>query len=340
MDWLVKTRRLRFGANSLNDLLGVVREDDASTEIIPVEGLSTVLIDPSVGTTVAHGLRYNSEAFRAVCTAVGGGLMGVLSLAWKTSQKPAAFRQLVLIKVFNNVVRLQENDGLGGLQLVVNTRSREIVGVTSRRYQRVSNFLLLQHMWQGLAGKYRMISGFLDNRDISIVFQRVGVVSRASDAAWSQGLAVYNSETTSSAVFMPQAVFDSVTQTYSLTPESPSNRLVHRRTKSFYSKLDAVVQGAMQHPIIIDDVAADIAWRSKSLGDVKTATRRVKQDLAYRGFNAAIVDRVDQLIKQQPVVTRFGVYQAVLNVARDVGGSSRPLRVYAAKLLLRSKGNE
>jgi len=339
----VRPRKLSFaGRASLQELRLVCEADERHTEIISVGRPAQVLLHPDTGMTAAEGLRFNAPAFRQVCQVVGGNLNGVLAGIWSESKSPDALKRDTLLRVFNNILKLRF-ESLLKYQLVVDQAAGEIVGLVSRKYQRVPNVELLSEVVAAASGTYQVVQARVDNRDMFVLFSRSGSAVAAADGTWSQGLAVYNSETSKRAVHLPLAVFDSVTKSYCLEAETKSNRLIHRKSKGFHQTLDAVVQTAVRRDGVVGPLvsASSVGWRSGSVihGVTKLqALQKIKRGLVSKGFSATVIERVAHLLGSAdiPSITRRSLYISLLTVADESVSSSRLLRVFASTLL--SKG--
>lgn len=312
--------------------------DERSTEVIPINQASQVLIHPESGKLVNGGYEFNTEAFRQICTTIGGNLNGVLSTVWRGSGDKPVVKREALLKVYNNLARLRLGE-LTKYRLVVDTTSREVVGVVSRKYQRVPNLLLLQETWPGVSEKFVAVQAAMENRDLFLLLRRTDSSVKGGDGVWAQGIALYNSETSRRAIYVPRVVYDSGTKSYSLAAESKTNRLVHRKSKGFHQILDSVLQTAIQQPVMTKLIAAASGWRSQPAspgGGAAKTVLKLQRYLLARGFSTAVVDHILQQLRgdDSKGISRRQVYSAVLTTADQSVSSSRSLRILASTFLV------
>jgi len=341
MDWLLKPRKVEYhGRSSFESILSAVAEDDATRKLIPITELQQIVLSPVTGRTPAGRLGFNSRAFRQVCSVIGGNLYGSLAIAFKLADMPDEKKRQLAIRAYNNFVRLRF-DELQRYRLVVNTASKEILGIVGRKYQVVTNSDLLFMCRPFVkSGKYVPITSRLDNCDLFTLLIRPETSLTCRDGKWTQGIALFNSETTTSAVYFPQAVFDSKSRSYSVLPDDPGNRVIHRKKKQFSQHLDGVVQGALQHESIIPKIILDLDWRLTMIPkrQIPALLVKVKSQLVADGVGVAIVDRVMHLLRmygEANGLSRRTIYSTLLEVAEEAG-SSRPLRVFAARKFIRT----
>lgn len=342
MDWLVKPRRIDFNnpKRCLSEVSQVCSDDERGTQLVNISEIAQVLLSPKTGRTINGGLRFNTESFRQLCSLIGGSLMLVFNNVWSTSTESELEKRNTLIRVFNNLVKLQFTQ-LESLRFVVAGESREIVGLVSRKYQRVPNIDLIHQLRVGVEqGRFKPLQARLYNRDLFLLLSKRNSSIELRDGKWSQGLSVYNSETTKSAIYIPQAVFDSQSRSYSIFPESKENRIIHRKTKGFHQSLDAIVQTAMGHALVRDFIADGVVWRSQPVvsdASIDASVSRIKKQLVKVGFGVAVVERVEGFLRKSDakVITRRMLYTTLLRVADLSSRSNRQLRSFANKTFLK-----
>ena len=187
--------------------------------------------------------------------------------------------------------------------------------------------------------KYLPVVCRLDNCDLFALLMRPETRLTCKDGRWTQGVAVFNSETTTSAVYVPQAVFDSETRSYALLPDDATNKVIHRKKKGFAQHLDGVVQGAIQHDSIINRVIFSAEWRAvKTTGSVAKTVEKLKRKLASEGVGGVALERLSVRLaevagRSNGTLSRRQIYSSLLGVADELS-QSRQLRVFAAQNFL------
>lgn len=347
MDWLIKPRRLEFrGRGSFREINQLCNDDEVAKQFVPISDITQVALSPESGTTPGGRLRFNTQAFRQICSVVGGNLSGTLQTAWKQSAERDEVKRRLLLKAYNNLVKAQM-ETLLKYKLVVDHMSHEIVGIVGAKYQVVTNLELLQPCAVVVkSGQYIPVYARMDNRDMFVLMLRPDTAAEGLDGRWTQGVSIFNSETTNLAVFLPQTFSDNRTRSYSFEEESHTNKLIHRKKKGFHQQLDAVVQAALQHTVLTPEIVQDAAWRLSPIfpGQSRAvAVAKIKSQLVREGFGLAVVERVIFLIGEDQtseIITRRMVYSVLLQVADEAIQVSRALRLFANKKFIRfSRGS-
>lgn len=353
MRFLVPIRQISFGGPlGFSQLRATCREDASNTELKVITDPRELLLHPLAGMTRAR-LKFNGVAFQQLCSEMSGGLFSLLAglesdMAGTLTQENAVGRQRQLIGIYNTVVKCVGGK-LVGRRLVVDRRAvgtaeGVVVGAVGRHYRYVANADLLQAVASHVAGernRYGMIKAELKNRDLFVLLGRRAASVTADGVVLRDGTAVYNSETTRRAIFLPNVLFDSETSSYSHATESSDNKLVHRKKKKFEQHLDAVVQVAFSADSILEQARGRVVEaRRAELGNESNrelTLRKISGRLIERKVNAMPVERVISLLTRGGRISQWSLYAALLRAAVDYSSSERRLRMTAYRYLIESR---
>lgn len=338
VDFLLPVRKLVFGRNDWSSLYGCCKDDDSATKHHRVTDIADLAINPKTGETVSHGLKYNRQAFRQVCSIISGGLYTDLSSVYDEAQAGDAEK---IIRAFNNlagasIVRLQRT------KIVIDDRSNEITGLVGLRYYRVSNFELVDTIRPYIAPSSHMfMEAELVNRELSAVLSRPSSRSTVKGVHWAEGLALFNSETTKRAVAVPRALLDSATRSFSMAEETQENRMIHRRRKQFRQHLDAMLVGAVsQDPWLheCEEKITKLVSSRLSAKGVESMLVSCKSRLQEAGVGPRLAERLDDYIKSRVEDVRpIDFYFALLSIASKSKGASRIIKNVAYRMVYPQK---
>ncbi len=327
------------GPQCFAQMSALVAHQAKNTKLVRIATPIDVDINPNTGKTVS-GLTFNITAFQQLCGALSAGLYPLLADVWAKSH----LSELDKKRRFALVLRASL-DSIGkelvGHRLVVDSQTSEVVGVVGRKYKFVANGEILGSLTRHFAetGSYRSVSATLNNRDVLLVGVRKTEVKRVADIEFRQGVAIYNSETTRQAIYAPQLIFDSVSQTYSMQGQSESNRMIHRSKKNFAIFLDDLLQGAVKHDSLLDKVVASQRQLvSQPLCDrsnrPKVLTELAKK-LKEREIGARSIEIVTHALTQVDRATHWDLYRSLLLAASRTLGSDRAIRMTAFHMLIK-----
>lgn len=340
--WFLKpTAKLEFhGITAFELLLNETSKQTKATQLVRIDELSQLIVNES-GLS-ADGLSWTTAAFQQLCVKVSGGLFSMLASLWADSDLPQADRARAFLRIYHNSVSMVKSK-LIGLRLVVDKVEKLIVGVVGGRYKFVANSELLRmvHKQFASSGDYRSFYASLNHRDMCLIGASKSLFRRDSDIVFRQGVAIFNSETTRQAVYVPQLIFDSVSGGYSVEPVTTKNRLVHRPKRGFAQELDATVSSAMHCKTGIEQAvdgykrcAGELLWRS---GEEKAV--RLPGILAMlrdKEIGALAINTVNRSLEGLRSASLWDLYQSLV-VTAATGRSERILRVNAYKLLHKAR---
>lgn len=339
--FLVPIRRERFsGSQGFSQLLAVCAKDRSNTELVQIKSAAELLLRPD-GTTSA-GYRLNTQAFNLVCDYVSPGLNSLCRNLWDKSAVAVRLRQSTIIQIYNNSVRLRGR-GLRGLRLVLDKSNGVVVGAVGRNYRYLSNSDLLQMVSPRFrsADSYEMVQATLSNRDLYLLSVQRSITKDVEGISFRQGLAIFNSETTRQAIYLPKVVFDSQSRGHSFEPENKTTKLIHRKSKRFTQRLDEVLTTAMQDDDLLDRVASSCSELIKQscfpAGGLQKYRGQVVSKLEARKITVLPTERVLSLLGSLSRPSKWDFYQSLVVTANDFRGSSRLLRTVAFEFLLKGK---
>lgn len=342
MRWVVPVTSSKYGAASgFARLYDDCLELEKDTELVRVNDPSQFLIHVQFGTT-ADGWKFNTQAFTQACQMVSPGLGQLCQHLWSESSSPADLRQKVILTTYNNAVKLI-GKGVVGRKFVVNKKTGVIVGVVGRTYKYVPNAELLRIVRSKFSnnGDYAMVKAVLWNRDLMMLSIRKSAQQNLRDLTFRQGLALYNSETTRQAIYVPRAIFDTETRGYSLEPESKSTRLIHRKTKGFNQKLDEVVMqgfsGGDLLELAVQKYREMVSHVLFDRGNQSMVIPKIMSRLITKSVSTFPTERVINLLTSKAQCTRWDLYKSLVSTAGDFTGSERSLRNIAYGYLMQGK---
>ncbi len=344
MQWLIPVRRVEFtGPTGWADLRKLVEAEAKATALIPIREPIQVMIRPDTGVTAGDGLRVNAEAFSQLCYLLSGGLFRNFANVYELSEKPNPERQAGVLKAYNAMMTISFERVIGH-RFVVDKNTKCALGIVGSKYQFVPNVRLVQETNPWLTGvtkpAYKLISARMRNRDLRVIMVRKDEAVKDQGIPYAQGLAMFNSETTKRAVFLPQLCFDGETGSFSMENDSKTNRLIHRKRKGFAALLSDVIRDSINHELQLQDWLSSIRILRRTPIRPAHASAQVaasvERRLAAKDIGSAAIDLVLRYLTEASgdgVPTKWMLYRALVMAAESFGDSERVLRQLAYGVL-------
>lgn len=341
-------RRAEFqGPNGWTRLRQLLEYESKNTRLVPIREAADVMFHQETGLTATGHFRVNTEAFSQLCYLISGGLYRNFANVFELSEKPIAVRQAGILRAYNSLMSISF-DRVRNHRYVLDAAQNCVVGVVGPKYEFVPNVRLVQESNPWLTGivkpSYKLLSAKLRNRDLRVILVRKEQAMADRGIRYAQGMAMYNSETTKRAVFLPQLLFDAETNSFSMEGETRVNRLIHRKRKNFANLLSDVIRGAVTYDLLLSEWVAGIRILRRT--PIKPGASNaqvvgiVERRLTAKDISSGTIDMVLRLISEagpDDVPTRWQLYRALIMAADKFGESERVLRQLAFSIL--SKAN-
>lgn len=325
------------GAESFSEIRNLIISNHNRTSIVPLDNPSDCNINSDSGLTV-KGFRFNVAAFQQMCQNIASGLYSVLFNLWSDSQLPEDQKNKLLLNIYRSAIQLSGRS-ITKYKFVVDFSKMEIVGVVGRKYKFVPNTEIIKSIqtYFNKGGDYVSIKATMRNRDLQIVAIRKGMQKRLGDIEFRQGVAIFNSETTRQAIYLPQLVFDSQSKSYSMEAADKENRLIHRAKKRFSQILAGVIDSAIHSASILDKCADNYTKLSRQVicDRSNTSDFLLKYQKSLQRYDITSVSASDVVnrLKTLEYVTHWDLYKSLVISANTMRSSERQLRLLAFEIL-------